>query len=42
MDTTAVVTQVDSVAVAVLSVGTAIIGVAAVSMTVRWVKATFF
>ena len=42
MDTTAVVTQVDSVGTSVLAVGTAIIGVAALSMTVRWVKATFF
>ena len=42
MDTTGVVTQVDSVGTAVLAVGTAIIGVAALSMTVRWVKATFF
>ena len=42
MDTTGVVTQVDSVGTSVLAVGTAIIGVAALSMTVRWVKATFF
>jgi uncharacterized membrane protein YuzA (DUF378 family) len=42
MDLTAVTAAIGDVGTDISTVGTAIIGLAAVAMGIRWVKATFF
>lgn len=42
MDTTAAVAAVTAAGTDIGAVGTAIIGLAALALTIRWVKATFF
>lgn len=39
---TSAVAAVESIGPEILAVGGAIIGIAAISMAIRWVKATFF